>query len=90
MKIAVVAEEEIAIGFRLAGVRLSFSNAGAVNSLLERGDVGVVFITKKLFETLDKRLVKKVRESTRPVFIVLDEEAKDIEELVERALGVKV
>ena len=68
-KIVVVGNQDAILGFRLAGVTESYTDASAVEGLLNRRDVGIVIITSSI--ALPEKLKKDVEESIQPVFVTV-------------------
>jgi V/A-type H+-transporting ATPase subunit F len=93
MELAVVGNEEFALGFRLVGIRKVFSCSDEmlgekVNEVLEDAEVGILVLHEQCLCNLSSLLVAKLRESVRPVLITVGEEEEDLRERVKRAIGI--
>ncbi len=101
MKIAVLCDNDTAVGFRLAGIQDVFIPDGSKkeiwNKICERDDIGILFITEKIAEALGKYL-KDYRVSHDTPIIVeipnkkgrLKDHVDFISQLIKKAVGVEV
>lgn len=101
MKIAVLGDNDTAIGFRLAGVHDVFIIDGNEreiwNKICEREDIGILFITEKTAEALGKYLKDYRIGHDTPIIVEIPDKKgrmKDhvdyISHLVKKAVGVEV
>ncbi len=93
MELAVVGNEEFALGFRLVGIRKVFRCSDEmleekVNEVLNDPNVGILVLHDNCLCNLSPLLVTKLRESVRPVLITVGEEEEDLREKVRRAIGI--
>ncbi|MFH0836162.1 MAG: V-type ATP synthase subunit F [Candidatus Micrarchaeota archaeon] len=99
-KIAVLADSESLVGFKLAGITQAFEctrdNADErVNEVLEKHGIGLVILTRDLLDSLSAKTLKRVEDSTNPVVLTipskgaaLGEGGEGLAEMVKRAIGV--
>jgi len=101
MKIAAICDNGTAVGLRLAGLKeLYIPNNDALkiwNQLSERNDIGIVFITEKIAEELDKYLKDYRIRNNIPIVVEIPDKKghkkdhKDfISHLIKKAVGVEV
>lgn len=93
MELAVVGNEEFALGFRLAGIRKVHTCSDEllgekVNEVLKDREVGILVLHEHCLCNLSPLLVEKLRESVRPVLITVGEEEEDLRERVRRVIGI--
>ncbi len=93
MELAVVGNEEFALGFRLVGIRKVFCCSDEnleeeVNGVLGDKDVGILVLHDACLCNLSQPLTTKLRESVRPVLITVGEEEEDLREKIRRAIGI--
>ncbi|GGM66407.1 ATP synthase subunit F [Thermogymnomonas acidicola] len=97
--IAIVAEREIALGFRLIGIEDSFIGTGEegvrkFEELYRSGKYSLIMLSENLQRFMDRRMLNMVNMSTRPlvVFIPLPggKEEESVAELAKRVLGVEI
>jgi V/A-type H+-transporting ATPase subunit F len=101
MKIAAICDNDTAVGLRLAGlIELYIPNNDAVkiwNQISERDDIGIVFITEKIAEELDKYLKDYRIRNNIPIVVEIPDKKghkKDHKDfvslLIKKAVGVEV
>ena len=101
MKIAAICDNDTAVGLRLAGLKeLYIPNNDAVkiwNQISERDDIGIVFITEKITEELDKYLKDYRIRNNIPIVVEIPDKKghkKDhmdfVSYLIKKAVGVEV
>ena len=101
MKFIGLCDRDTAIALRLAGLHEIYVPKDDIlslwNSITERSDVGIVFITEHLVETLGKHLKDYRIRETLPIVIELPDKKgrkKDhidyISHLIKKAVGVEV
>ncbi len=95
-RILALCDEEIAIGFRLAGITASAPQGRqavevALSEELEKARFGLVLIDAKLFEDIDDRLRQKALESELPFVLAFPLGLSDVApEELDRRLGEMV
>ncbi len=101
-KIAVVANNEAVLGFKIAGVRdartveTQEEAESVVKDILEKKDVGVVIITSNISRMIkDRRLHNAIQSSLLPMFVEVPEYNEEfkpdtLRALVMRALGIDI
>jgi len=101
MKIAVLCDNDTAVGFRLAGIQDVFIPKGSEkeiwNKIYERDDIGILFITEKIAEALGKYLKDYRISHDTPIIVEIPDKKgrlKDhvdfISQLIKKAVGVEV
>jgi V/A-type H+-transporting ATPase subunit F len=101
LKIAVLGDKDTAVGFRLAGIYDVFVADGNEreiwNGICERDDIGILFITEKIAETLGKYLKDFRISHDTPIIVEIPDKKgriKDhvdyISHLIKKAVGVEV
>ena len=101
MKLAAICDRDTAVGFRLAGIKETYvPNGDAIllwNKVVERDDVGIVFITEKIAEDLGKYLKEFRVRNIIPIIIEIPDKhgrKKDhvdfVSHLIKKAVGVEV
>lgn len=91
--IAVIGDDELTLGFRLAGVQKVFNKDNyqeKIQDLINRDDLGIVLVEQSDLEQLSGRLRNTVEESVDPVVVALSEEgeATGLNEKIKRVIGV--
>jgi vacuolar-type H+-ATPase subunit F/Vma7 len=98
-KLAVIADEATATGFRLAGVEHTYPLSGEeaerkLSELLSDTSFGLLIVTERMLENCDWRLKKRVEQTAKPVVVAIPDMAGPIEQeeslakLIKRALGL--
>ena len=101
MKMAVLCDNDTAIGFRLAGIQDLFVPNGNTkelwNKICERDDIGILFITERIAEALGKYLKEfRVSHDTPIIVEIPDKKGKMkdhvdfISQLIKKAVGVEI
>ncbi len=93
MELAVVGNDEFALGFRLVGIRKVVCCAdddleNEVNNVLVNENIGILVLHEDCMCNLSTSLRTKLRESVRPVLITVGQEEEDLREKVRRAIGI--
>jgi vacuolar-type H+-ATPase subunit F/Vma7 len=101
-KIAVVAEEDVATCFRLAGVKLSYSvkkpkdAADIVSKLAENKEVVIIVLTERIAEEI-KPIIEKISKMVYPTVLTIpgkegpiSEKVSPLLDLVKRTIGVEI
>ncbi len=73
-RITALVDEETATGFKLAGIEVRTANTTeelkqGVQTVMADREVRIVILDEVLFRQLPDRLVKKLEESTAPIFV---------------------
>jgi V/A-type H+-transporting ATPase subunit F len=93
MEIAVLGNQEFALGFRLAGLK-RIHTAGPDDyeekmlELLDDSSIGVLAVESSDLEFLSSAVRSKAMESIAPVVVPVGAEEGDLREKVKRAIGV--
>ena len=101
MKIAAFCDNDTAVGLRLAGVQEIYlpdeNSVKTWNQIIERDDVGIVFITEKIAEEIDKHLKDYRLRNNIPIVVEIPDKKgrkKDhidfVSYLIKKAVGVEV
>ncbi|MFH1470521.1 MAG: V-type ATP synthase subunit F [Candidatus Micrarchaeota archaeon] len=100
-KIVVVGYQTTLTGFRLAGIQETFSAENGdceeiVAKLLGREDVGVILINRRIVQSFDWRMKRRIEKTTKPVVVEIPDskgelpEEESLGELMKRALGFDI
>lgn len=101
-KIIVIGEEELTLGFRLAGVSEWYTFGGEegakkLGELLKRSDVGIIIASSGIRKALDWRLESAVEASSKPIVVFvpgkrggIDESEMSLQELIRRSIGINL
>jgi V/A-type H+-transporting ATPase subunit F len=101
MKMAAFCDNDTAVGFRLAGLQDLFVPNGNTkelwNKFCEQDDIGILFITEKIADTLGKYLKEFRVSHETPIIIEIPDKKgrmKDhvnfISQLIKKAVGVEI
>jgi len=101
MKIAAIVDRDTAVGLRLAGVKEIFiPNKDSLkiwSQLTDRDNIGIVFITEKIAEDLDKHLKDYRLRNNIPIFVEIPDKfgrkydhIDFVSHLIKKAVGVEV
>ena len=101
MKIAGICDNDTAMGLRLAGIKeIYVPDEDAVkiwNELSERDDIGIVFITEKIAEDIEKYLKDYRIRNNIPIILEIPDKKGRISDhvdfvshLIKRAVGVEI
>ncbi len=97
--IAVVAEREIVLGFRLIGVEHSFiaekeDGVRTLNDLLNQKKFSLIMVSESIKPFMDSRTRRFTETSTDPVVVFIPvpggEDLESVNELAKRVLGVDI
>ncbi len=102
-KIAMVGNELLKVGFKLAGVNDSYIAKDSARSesimkdLLGRGDIGIIIMSSQVKKQIhDRRLVEQIESSILPLVIEVPEPGEGVAEedtlrnLIIRAIGIDI
>lgn len=92
---AVIGKEDFCLGFGLAGIRNIFETddpAGAIRSVFENPEIGVVVFDESLLEKIDEFEKLKLEGSVRPVFVPLSlkEDSDVLRKMIKKSIGVEL
>ena len=101
MKIAGICDRDTAVALRLAGVKdLFFDNKNYVklwNDLIQRDDIGIVFITEQIAEELSRELKDFRARFSLPIIVEIPDKKGRMKDhvdyvslLIKKAVGVEV
>src|SRR5436853_6423226 len=96
MELAAVGRDEFVQGFKLAGVRKTFSVGrdqleAQVANVLEDAHVGILILSADDMSALSHGLRHRLETTPRPVVIAVgNREEEDLREKVKRAIGVDI
>ncbi|MFH1255809.1 MAG: V-type ATP synthase subunit F [Candidatus Diapherotrites archaeon] len=98
--VAVIGDEAMCTGFKMAGIEKCFELEGAqaenkLREFVEGKNANIVIVDEKILFDADWRLRKRIEISARPVVVAIpgkrgpvkEKEAASLRELVKRALG---
>jgi V/A-type H+-transporting ATPase subunit F len=96
MEIAVIGNKEFVIGFKLAGVRRTYSAespeklAGTITHVMEDPDVGILVLQSTDLEQIPRRLQVAIENSVRPTIVTIggQEAGLSLRERIKRSVGV--
>jgi len=99
-KIAVVGNMDFCLGFKLVGLRFTFSIHSQQEfekkllGVMEDSEIGIVFAQQEYLNKMSWRMKKYVNEKTYPVLVSFplgkEEEGEDLNELIKKALGFEL
>ena len=101
MKLAAICDRDTAVGFRISGIKDIFiPNGNALqifNQIQERDDIGILFITEKIVEDLDKHLKDfRIRNNIPIIVEIPDKKGKRkdhvdfVSHLIKKAVGIEI
>ena len=88
--LVIVAEDGIAEGFRLAGVMEVYKDPNKVNESLNRKDVAILVLTRPIFDFLDEATKERIKGTSKPSVVILDDSEASMKSLVKLATGIEV
>jgi len=94
MELAAVGRDEFVQGFKLAGVRKTYSVAREgletqVAKVLEDANVGILILSAEDMSALSHTMRRRLETTPRPVVIAVGKrEEEDLREKIKRAIGV--
>lgn len=101
-KIAVLGDQSLLSGFKLAGVKELYhaptyeEGEALLSKLLSEQSLGIIIVSEELLEKIDHRLKKKVEATAKPVVISIPgksgpmEQTESLAMLIKRALGFDI
>ncbi len=98
-KIGVIGERDIALGFKLVGVKDAFIEEGdsavsLLRDMLEKKEYGLIIVSNTVLEHMDTHTLRAAETSLKPIVVfipVKEEENKEsVEQLAKRVLGVNI
>ena len=94
-EIAVIGSEEFRLGFRLAGVKKTYSSESfeeQIMELLQNPELGIVVTEESEIQEASKKVQNHVEASVDPVVIGLSEEAESerLQEKIKKAIGADI
>ena len=101
MKLAALCDRDTAVGFRISGIKDTFIPEGNAlqlfNQITERDDIGILFITEKIVEELDKHLKEFRIRNNIPIIVEIPDKKGRIKDhvdfvshLIKKAVGIEV
>lgn len=96
MEIAVIGNSEFILGFRLAGIRQTYTFdsdealSSTINGILSDPNIGILVMNSKDMERVPRRLLNILENSVKPTVIALggEEGGLSIRERIKRSVGV--
>lgn len=96
--IAVIGDEELTLGFQLAGVQKAYEPESLedyrekIVELLETEDIGIVVAEQSDVQQLPDRIRVRVEESVDPVVVALSEDTgiSGLEEKIQNVIGINI
>ncbi|MGB8219023.1 MAG: V-type ATP synthase subunit F [Methanoregula sp.] len=96
MEIAVIGNSEFILGFRLAGIKKTYTAENdeklneCITSALSDGQVGILVLNSSDMERLPRRLRAMLENSVKPTVIALggEESGLSLREKIKRSVGV--
>jgi V/A-type H+-transporting ATPase subunit F len=98
-RIAVIGERDVALGFKLVGIKDAFIEEGAsavalLREILEKKEYGLVIVSNTLLEHMDTQTLRAAETSLKPIVVFLpvkeEENKESVEQLAKRVLGVNI
>ena len=101
MKIALLGDQDSAVGFRFSGITDTFIPDGnslqLFNEIANRDDIGILFITEKIVQDLDKHLKDFRIRNNIPIIVEIPDKKGRIKKhvdfvshLIKKAVGIEV
>ncbi len=101
MKLAAICDKDTAVGLRLAGIHKLYvpgeNPVKILDEISERNDVGVVFVTEKIAESISKDLKEFRLRYDVPVIVEIPDKKGRLEDhvdfishLIKRAVGIDI
>ncbi len=101
MKLAAICDKDTAVGLRLAGIHELYvpeeNPVKILDEISERNDVGVVFVTEKIAESISKDLKEFRLRYDVPVIVEIPDKKGRLEDhvdfishLIKRAVGIDI
>lgn len=96
MELAVIGDSEFVLGFRLAGVRKTYTAendeklAATITRVLDDGTVGILVLQSKDMNRIPRRLQTTLENSVKPTVIAVggEEGGMSMRERIKRSVGV--
>jgi V/A-type H+-transporting ATPase subunit F len=97
MEIAVIGNSEFILGFRLAGIRKTYSSENDeklteyITNVLQDGEVGILVLNSSDMEKVSRRLRATLENSVKPTVIAIGSEEEgglSMRERIKRSVGV--
>lgn len=94
-EIAVIGSEEFRLGFRLAGIKKTYSSENfeeTMQELLQKPNLGILVTEEKAIQEASKKIQNQIEGSVDPVVIGLSEEAESerLQEKIKKAIGADI
>ena len=101
MKLAAICDKDTAVGLRLAGVYELFipdeNPVKMLDEISERNDIGVVFITERIAESISKDLKEFRLQNDTPILVEIPDKKGRLEDhvdfishLIKKAIGMDI
>jgi len=101
MKLAAICDRDTAVGFRLAGVQEFFIPNGDAkevwNQIIERDDIGILFITEKISKDIGKYLKEYRIRNNIPIILEIPDKKGRIKghvdfvsHVIKKAVGIEI
>jgi V/A-type H+-transporting ATPase subunit F len=101
MKLAAICDKDTAVGFRLAGIQELYvpekNPVKNLDEISERKDIGVVFITEKIAESISKDIKDFRLRYDTPIIVEIPDKKGRLEghidfisHLIKRAVGIDI
>lgn len=101
MKMAAICDKDTAVGLRLAGIHELFipgeNPVRVLDEISDRNDVGVVFITERIAESISKDLKDFRLRFDTPIIVEIPDKKGHLEDhidfvshLIKRAVGIDI
>jgi V/A-type H+-transporting ATPase subunit F len=101
MKLAAICDKDTAVGLKLAGLQELYipdeNPVKMLDEVVERNDIGVVFITEKIAETISKYLKDFRLRYDTPIIVEIPDKKGRLEDhvdfvshLIKKAVGIDI
>jgi V/A-type H+-transporting ATPase subunit F len=101
MKLAALCDKDTAVGFRLSGIKDTFTpdenTLQLFSEITNRDDIGILFITEKIVQDLNKHLKDFRVRNNIPIIVEIPDKKGRIKEhvdfvshLIKKAVGIEV
>ncbi|MEM0201312.1 MAG: V-type ATP synthase subunit F [Candidatus Micrarchaeaceae archaeon] len=101
-KIALIGSEELSIGFKLAGIRNSYTvKTGAeaetlIRNILQNQEIGIIILSSKIINQIkDRKILNAIDTSILPLFVEVPDYGSNyapdtLRRLILRAIGIDI
>ncbi len=101
-KIAVIGEEDLCMGFGLAGIiknftpKDSFEAEALIDEIVAKDEIGMVIIEEELAKGFSYKMKNRLQQMTKPVVVTVpgkmgtEEDSESLSAMIKKAIGVEL